>query len=65
MIVGYCTHSTTRLPWPCVDIFDFTSHVPIVQNTGSFQGKENVSGADIAMKNAANQKGIRVSYTIG
>jgi len=41
------------------------SHISIVQNAGSFQGKENISGADIAMKNAANQKSMCVSYTIG
>jgi hypothetical protein len=59
--VGYRTHSTTRLPWPCANIFDFAGHVPIDQNTVSLKGKENVSSADVAMENAANQKCICVS----
>jgi hypothetical protein len=65
VIVGYRTHCTTGLPWPGANIFDFAGHIPIVQNTVTVKGKENVSGADIAMENAANQKCICVSYTIG
>jgi hypothetical protein len=63
--VGYRTHSTTRLPWPCANIFDSAGHVPIDQNTVSLKGKENVSGTDITMQNATNQKCIFVSYAIG
>jgi len=37
-----------------MNIFDFASHVPIVQNASSVKRKENVSDADIVMKNAAN-----------
>jgi len=48
-----------------VNVFDFAGHIPIVQNASSFLGKKNVAGTDIAMKNAANQKRICVSYTIG
>jgi len=62
---GYRTHGTTGLPRPFTDIFEFASHVPIVQNTGSFKGKEDVSDANIAVKYATNQKRICVSYPTG